>query len=198
MGLAENIRKLADEGVSLGKIAVFYRVNAQSRALEEAFIRSKTPYQIVRGVEFYNRKEIRDVLAYLKVIVNPADRVALLRIINTPTRGIGKTTIDKVLDYAGRTNTALYESIKKVGASATLPESTKAKIGQFVKMMDGFHKLLPCVHFLHTGICRMVYHCPKWSIGWPTTNIQPEGKNRFGQQLRKRLRAGTRSENGCG
>ena len=75
IGVAENIRHLVDEGVSLSNIAIFYRVNAQSRAIEEAFIRSKIPYQIVRGVEFYNRKEVRDVLAYLKVIVNPADKV---------------------------------------------------------------------------------------------------------------------------
>jgi len=138
LGVAENIRRLTDQGVSLNHIGVFYRVNAQSRAMEEQFIRNKIPYQIVRGVEFYNRKEIRDVLAYLKVIVNPSDQVALLRVINTPARGIGKTTIDKILDYAGRANLTLYQSLLKVSEIGTLPESTKTKISQFVKLMEGF------------------------------------------------------------
>ena len=140
LGLAENIRKLADNGTSLSNIAVFYRVNAQSRAIEESFIRNKIPYQIVRGVEFYNRKEIRDVLAYLKVIVNPADRVALLRIINTPARGIGKTTIDKVLGYAGRRNIGLYDALKTASQIPGLPQSTAAKLTAFFNMMEDFKK----------------------------------------------------------
>ncbi|MHC4240710.1 MAG: 3'-5' exonuclease, partial [Planctomycetota bacterium] len=94
--MAEQIRELAGGGASLLDTAVFYRVNAMGRVLEEAFIRNKIPYQVVRGVEFYSRKEIRDLLAYLKVLVNPSDEIALLRIINTPARGIGRITIDKV------------------------------------------------------------------------------------------------------
>lgn len=140
LGVAENIEKLVSEGIAFSNIAIFYRVNAQSRAIEEAFISNKIPYQIVRGVEFYSRKEIRDVLAHLKVTINPADQVALLRIINTPARGIGKTTINKVLDYASRTNATLYQSLKNVSAVETLSESTKVKINQFVKMMEGFKK----------------------------------------------------------
>jgi DNA helicase II / ATP-dependent DNA helicase PcrA len=140
LGVAENIRRLVDEGTSLSNIAIFYRVNAQSRAIEEAFIRSKIPYQIVRGVEFYNRKEIRDVLAYLKLIVNPADKVALLRIINTPARGIGKTTIDKVQDYASRRNISLYEAIRTVSQISNVPQSTAAKLTAFLNMIEGFRK----------------------------------------------------------
>jgi DNA helicase II / ATP-dependent DNA helicase PcrA len=140
MGVAENIKRLTDEGVSLSHIAIFYRVNAQSRAIEEAFIRSKIPYQIVRGVEFYNRKEIRDILAYLKVIVNPADKVALLRIINTPARGIGKTTIDKIQDFASRSNISLYDAIKTVSQISNIPQSTAAKLTTFLNMIEGFRK----------------------------------------------------------
>jgi DNA helicase II / ATP-dependent DNA helicase PcrA len=140
MGVAENIRLLVDEGTSLSSIAIFYRVNAQSRAIEEAFIRSKIPYQIVRGVEFYNRKEIRDVLAYLKLIVNPADKVALLRIINTPARGIGKTTIDKVQDYAFRRNISLYEAIRTISQISSVPQSTAAKLAAFFNMIEDFRK----------------------------------------------------------
>jgi DNA helicase-2/ATP-dependent DNA helicase PcrA len=75
-----------------------------SRPLEEALVKGQIPYQIVRGVEFYNRKEIRDMLAYLKVIANPDDQLALLRAINTPPRGIGKTTINRILDFARQNN----------------------------------------------------------------------------------------------
>jgi DNA helicase II / ATP-dependent DNA helicase PcrA len=140
IGVAENIRQLVKHGVSLSNIAIFYRVNAQSRAIEEAFIRSKIPYQIVRGVEFYNRKEVRDILAYLKVIVNPADKVALLRIINTPARGIGKTTIDKVQDFASRCNIGLYEAIKTVSQISNIPQPTAAKLTAFLNMIEGFRK----------------------------------------------------------
>ena len=83
-------------------IAVFYRVNSLSRVLEEAMLRVGVGYQIARGVEFYNRKEIKDVLAYLRVLVNPADEISLLRIINTPTRGIGDTTVDRLKSAAQR------------------------------------------------------------------------------------------------
>ncbi|MBN2020171.1 MAG: UvrD-helicase domain-containing protein [Sedimentisphaerales bacterium] len=143
LGIAENIEKLVAEGVTLGKIAVFYRVNAQSRALEEVFIRSKIPYQIVRGVEFYNRKEIRDVLAYLKVFVNPADRVALLRIINTPARGIGKTTIDKLQNFAARRNIGLYEALKHISNILSISKTTAAKLIAFLTMIEGFKKQVP-------------------------------------------------------
>ncbi|MGA2173184.1 MAG: UvrD-helicase domain-containing protein [Sedimentisphaerales bacterium] len=148
LGVAENIKRLVADGISLSDIAVFYRVNAQSRALEKAFKENKIPYQIVRGVEFYNRKEVRDVLAYLKVLVNPADRVALLRIINTPTRGIGKTTIDKVLDYASRRNISLYEAIKISSQIPNLPPSTAAKLNNFLNMIEAFKKQAP----LDTGV----------------------------------------------
>jgi DNA helicase-2/ATP-dependent DNA helicase PcrA len=143
LGVAENIRRLVDEGTSLSNIAIFYRVNAQSRAIEEAFIRSKIPYQIVRGVEFYNRKEIRDLLAYLKVFVNPADRVALLRIINTPIRGIGKTTIDKLQNFAARRNIGLYEAIKHISKILSISKTTAAKLTAFLAMIEGFKKQVP-------------------------------------------------------
>jgi len=138
LGVAENITRLSAENVPLGHIAVFYRVNAQSRALEEVFIRSKIPYQIVRGVEFYNRKEIRDLLAYLKVFVNPADRVALLRIINTPVRGIGKTTIDKLQNFAVRRNIGLYEAIKHISKILSISKTIAAKLVSFLNMMENF------------------------------------------------------------
>jgi DNA helicase-2/ATP-dependent DNA helicase PcrA len=138
--VARQVRELAASGVSGSDIAIFYRVNAMSRALEEALIRNKVPYQVVRGVEFYNRKEIRDVLAYLKVLVNPADAVALQRIINTPPRGIGKVTVDRAGAHAGRSRTSLFDAIRNVDQIAGLTGGVKAKLAAFVQMVDGLAK----------------------------------------------------------
>ena len=137
-GVARRIKELAEQGAMLRESAVFYRVNAMSRVLEEAFIRGKIPYQVVRGVEFYNRKEIRDVLAYLKVLVNPSDEVALMRIINTPARGIGKTTIGRVRAYAGANSVTLYEACKRAGSISDISTAAKAKLTVFVSMMEHF------------------------------------------------------------
>jgi len=137
--VAQQIKELVDGGASLNSIAVLYRVNSASRVLEEAFIRNKIPYQIVRGLEFYNRKEIRDMLAFLKILVNPDDKIALLRIINTPARGIGKTTIDKLGTYAVLHNITLFDSLKKVKDIDSLSaDGTRAKISAFVKMIEQF------------------------------------------------------------
>ena len=138
--VAEQVKELSSEGASLKDIAVFYRVNAMSRVLEEAFIRNKIPYQIVRGVEFYGRKEIRDLLAYLKVLVNPSDEIALLRIINTPARGIGKTTIDRVRAYAARNSITFFEALKKSEHIESVSKAAKAKLASFVNMLEQFKK----------------------------------------------------------
>ena len=135
--VARQVQRLVASGVSGTEIAVFYRVNAMSRAIEEAFIREKVLYQVVRGVEFYNRKEIRDVLAYLKVIVNPADEVALQRIINTPARGIGKVTVDRASMHAARNRMSLFDAIRNVDQIAGLSGAVKAKLAAFVQMIDG-------------------------------------------------------------
>ena len=138
--VAAQVKELAEEGVSLSDMAVFYRVNAQSRALEEAFIHNKIPYQIVRGTEFYSRKEIRDLLAYLKILVNPGDEVALLRIINTPARGVGKTTIGRVRAYAGQSNISFFDALKNAESIDSLSKGPKARISAFVDMLELFKK----------------------------------------------------------
>ncbi len=139
-GIVQKVKELTQGGISLRDIAIFYRVNSMSRVLEEAFIQNKIPYQIVRGVEFYNRKEIRDVLAYLKILVNPSDETALLRIINTPARGIGKTTIDRVRAYGQSHNITFYEALKKAEHIESLSKAPKAKIAVFVNMLEQFKK----------------------------------------------------------
>ncbi len=139
-GITGRIKELTEEGTPLNDIAVFYRVNAASRVLEEAFIRNKIPYQIVRGTEFYGRKEIRDLLAYLKILVNPDDEVALLRIINTPARGIGKTTIDRVRKFAASHRISFLDGLKKAADIDSLSNPPKAKIAVFVNMLEQFRK----------------------------------------------------------
>ena len=138
--VANKIAELAKKGTDLRSIAVFYRVNSMSRVLEEALIYRKIPYQIVRGVEFYGRKEIRDVLGYLKILVNPDDEVALTRVINTPARGIGDTTVDKIKAYAAQNRISLWEGLKKVSLIDSLSAAPKAKIAAFVNMIEQFKK----------------------------------------------------------
>ncbi len=138
--VAETVQGLLGRNVRAGNIAVFYRVNAMSRALEEAFIRHKVPYQIVRGVEFYNRREIRDVLAYLKVLANPADEIALTRIINTPARGIGKVTIDRARDYAVRQGISLSEALARADQITALNKGAQTKLVSFARMLESFRQ----------------------------------------------------------
>jgi DNA helicase-2/ATP-dependent DNA helicase PcrA len=140
--VAEQIAEITSHGGALRTIAVFYRVNAMSRILEEAFIRNHIPYQIVRGVEFYRRKEIRDLLAYLKALVNPDDEIAFLRIINTPARGIGKVTIDKVRNYAGRHKISFFEALKRSKQNEVLSAAAQAKLAVFINMLEQFKKAL--------------------------------------------------------
>ncbi|NLH16569.1 MAG: UvrD-helicase domain-containing protein, partial [Phycisphaerae bacterium] len=94
--ISERITTLVREGIKPGQIAVFYRINAMSRPIEEQLIRGRIPYQVVRGVEFYERKEIRDMLGYLRLLANPDDDLAFLRAVNSHPRGIGQTTLDRL------------------------------------------------------------------------------------------------------
>ncbi len=110
-------RLTRSEGYALGDIAVMYRVNAQSRALEEACRRYGVAYQIVGGIKFYQRQEIKDVAAYLRLVANPHDDVALSRVINVPTRGIGQRTVDNLLRAARDRGTSMFAAIESMGES---------------------------------------------------------------------------------
>ncbi len=139
-GFLRNVGMQQREGRMLADMAVLYRTNAQSRVLEEAMIREGLPYQIVGGTNFYARKEIRDLVGYLKVLNNPADDQSLGRIINVPRRGIGDTTVDKLRELAELHEMQLYdivvdaEDIPDVGRSA-------AKVAAFGRMMQGLREL---------------------------------------------------------
>ena len=109
--VANEINRLIDEGVEYKDIAVLYRTNAQSHTLEEACINHQIPYHIVGGIGFYSRKEIKDILAYLRLIYNEKDDISLLRVINVPKRGIGNTTQAKLIEKARSENKSIYEVI---------------------------------------------------------------------------------------
>ena len=116
--------------------AVFYRVNALSRAIEFAMRAAGIPYQMVHGEEFFQRKEIKDVLAYLQLLSNPHDEIALLRVINTPTRGIGKTTIERLSAHATRRALPLLEAAREARQIESLSTRSAGLVGKFVAMFD--------------------------------------------------------------
>ncbi len=135
--IAFNIKSLARQGrFSYGDCAVLYRTNAQSRVLEEIFVRENLPYRIFGGVNFYARKEIKDLLAYLKTIDNARDDVAVKRIINVPKRGIGATTISRVQDYADENGMGFYDALKVAGQIPSVSAATAAKLGKFVQFIQ--------------------------------------------------------------
>ena len=110
--VAKEIKKLVDNGIEYQDIAILYRTNAQSRAIEEGLVRAVIPYHIVGGVGFYNRKEIKDLLAYLRLLYNEKDNISLLRIINSPKRGIGTKTISNLIEKANIESKSIYEVIE--------------------------------------------------------------------------------------
>src|SRR5690606_8168180 len=111
------IKKLHAEGVPLRDIAVFYRNNAHSRTIEDALRKEKFPYRVVAGIKFYDRKEVKDLIAYMRVVVNKKDSLALTRIINTPARGVGATSLRKLEDEAVRLQLSLFELLEKIADS---------------------------------------------------------------------------------
>ncbi len=120
--------------------AVLYRTNAQSRSIEDALRRKNIPYQIYGGLSFYQRKEIKDILAYLRIIINPNDEESFKRIINYPTRGIGQTTIDKLLIYSNKNNTSLFNSLVLL-ENIDINNGTKTKLTNFLNLIKNFQIL---------------------------------------------------------
>ncbi|CAN5294771.1 DNA helicase PcrA [soil metagenome] len=133
----EEIRRLhADHGISPGDCAVFYRTQAQSRVMEEVAIRLQMPYQVIGSTRFYGRKEIKDALAYLTVLVNPDDDVAVGRILNVPRRGIGAKTQGQVTEHAARERISLMQACRQVAGVNGLSARPVGAIEGFVMLMD--------------------------------------------------------------
>jgi DNA helicase-2/ATP-dependent DNA helicase PcrA len=133
----EEIRRLqADHGVSPGDCAVFYRTNAQSRVLEEVLIRLQMPYQVIGSTRFYERKEVKDALAYLTALVNPGDDVAVARILNVPRRAIGAKSATALAQHAARTGVPLMEACRQAARITGLSPRAIGAVEGFVQLMD--------------------------------------------------------------
>lgn len=135
--VAEKIQELEKAGRKRNEMAVLYRTNAQSRAVEDQMVKKGIPYRLFGGVRFYERKEIRDILSYLKVMANPADTIALRRIINVPKRGIGETSLDKLAAFAEEQNIPLYGALARLDEITTL----KTRIAKFKDFYELFEHL---------------------------------------------------------
>jgi DNA helicase-2/ATP-dependent DNA helicase PcrA len=135
--VVSEIERLMGSGVSPRDVAVFYRTNAQSRALEDVLVREGVPYQIVGGVRFYERAEIKDAMAYLSVISNPSDAVALERIINVPKRGLGSTSVARLQDHARRVGISLYEALGEADA-VDLTGAAKKACRAVLRLFEGW------------------------------------------------------------
>jgi DNA helicase-2/ATP-dependent DNA helicase PcrA len=125
---------------SYHNVAVFYRINAQSRAIEDELVKNRIPYTVVGGMKFYERKEIKDVLAYLKLIDNPSDGLSLKRIINVPSRGMGEKTIEKIEAFSRERRLPLYEGLKQAVGEDWLPPAVTTKMNEFVQMIEKFRE----------------------------------------------------------
>lgn len=140
--IAKRIKKeVTNRKLSLNDIAILYRLNSQSRALEDALRREKIPYKIIGGVEFYRRKEVKDVLAYLRVLSNQDDEESLLRIMNFPQRGIGNTSISKMIAFARRLNISLFTTMARVFEVIEVKERIQKNVKQFKLMLDKYIEL---------------------------------------------------------
>lgn len=134
--------QIADEGRDYGDFAVLYRTNAQSRAVEDMLVKSNIPYTMVGGHKFYDRKEIKDILAYLSAIANPDDSISLERIINVPKRGVGPGSLDKLRQFATMHGWPLLEAAQNVELTNISGKAGK-ELGSFGRMMDEFNQMIP-------------------------------------------------------
>ncbi len=134
--ITSKIKELCREGrISYSDVAIFYRTNAQSRVLEDSLRREGIPYKIYGGLKFFERKEVKDILCYLKIVINPSDSISLKRIINVPVRGIGNATVEKIFDYAKFKGINPVEAIKELGVQG-FKGSRVQGIGEFNKILE--------------------------------------------------------------
>src|SRR5258708_8633960 len=134
---AREIKRLLARGDidRLGDVAVMYRTNAQSRALEEQFLRANIPYKVIGSRKFYERKEVKDMLAYLRLLANTHDDLSLQRIINVPNRKIGPKTFGELQHWAGERHLALYDAIQQISEHPTLAKTAKAALSGFGRFL---------------------------------------------------------------
>ena len=139
--VSAEISLLQRNGLPLSEMAAFYRTNAQSRLLEEALAAEGIPYHIVGGVRFYARLEIKDILAYLRLLENPSDDVSLKRVINVPPRGIGAATVERVAELARQGQITLFEAFERAVDSSLLGSGPRGKVAAFVELLQRFRRV---------------------------------------------------------
>ncbi|MFW6306985.1 MAG: ATP-dependent helicase, partial [Bacillota bacterium] len=139
--VCKKINDLLEKGYQYKDMAILYRTNAQSRALEDSLVKYAIPYQIVGGLRFYDRMEIKDIIAYLRVIYNTSDDISLQRIINKPRRGIGDGTMGKVQAFAGQNGLNLYQACLRAREIDSLGSAYQTRVINFADMMEGFRKV---------------------------------------------------------
>ncbi len=127
-----------DSGGNYNQYAILYRTNSQSRALEEACMAAGIPYRIYGGLKFYDRKEIKDIIAYLKLIYNPDDSQSFKRIVNVPKRSLGDTTIKRLQDFADKEDISLFEAVKRIQEDNEIPPRTRSKLTEFAQLIMKF------------------------------------------------------------
>ena len=141
--IADEIRSLQREGVSTpGDTAIFYRTNAQSRVFEEVFMRNALPYKVVGGLRFYERREVKDLLAYLRVLANVEDEISLRRIINVPKRGIGDTSLDYVNEFARNNDISFWQGLLRCSEIGSVPTRAAQAINEFTSMVSALAVLV--------------------------------------------------------
>jgi DNA helicase II / ATP-dependent DNA helicase PcrA len=129
------VERLVDEGVSRSEIAIFYRTNGQSRVLEDTLVRAEVPYQVIGGTKFYERAEIKDAVAYLSLLANPADQISFMRVANSPRRGIGQTSLSRVLGHAQTVDISIWEAAAEPAAVPGLGKAGVTALGRFMDTM---------------------------------------------------------------
>jgi DNA helicase II / ATP-dependent DNA helicase PcrA len=139
--ICRETERFLSEGGDLSGVAVFYRTNAQSRVVEDAMVAAGIPYHMVGGVRFYARLEVKDILSYLKVLDNPADDVALKRIINTPPRGIGHATVQRITTLAAEKGVPFHDAMLEAVQGTLLAGAARGKVAAFASELQGYRKL---------------------------------------------------------
>ncbi|WP_187385736.1 DNA helicase PcrA [Gorillibacterium timonense] len=138
--VTSRIRENVEQGAKYGDHAILYRTNAQSRVIEEILIKSEVPYQIVGGIKFYDRKEIKDLLAYLRLISNPDDDISFARIVNVPKRGIGDTTVDRLAELAGERGVSLFALLDDLEL-LDITNRARGPLTEFRSMIRNIHQM---------------------------------------------------------
>lgn len=171
-GLALHIRQLVEEeGRAWSDFAIFYRINALSRGLELALSRHRVPYQVAAGVAFYERAEVKDVVAYLRLIHNPADRAAFQRVVNVPVRGIGKQTIGKIVSWADRQGISPLEAARRASEFPGLTRRAVVALQRFAALIDEF---AGAAYGGVAGLIEAVIHRTGYGAEWKDSRAETE------------------------